>query len=253
MTRASRMLTLGFAVGSLVAPGHGAAQATPFGGAAAPAATAVPASLSDLPLTLVEAPPGRLLAVLLSGDGGWAGADRSMAAAFARRNVAVVGLNSPAYLAHGRTPAEAAGDLARILEHFLAAWQRERVIILGYSRGADIGPFMVSGLPAGLRERVALIALLGPGELASFKAGPFDFLHTHSSSGLPVSPEVAKLRGASVLCIFGSGDSGAICPALEQGGLARAVLRNGGHRVHGSEAPSLVAVILSALPDPGAG
>ena len=84
-----------------------------------------------------------------------------MAAAFVRRNVAVVGLSSPAYLQHERTPDEAARDLTRILRHFLDAWHRERAIIVGYSRGADIGPFMMSRLPADLRERVALTALLG--------------------------------------------------------------------------------------------
>ena len=205
--------------------------------------------VGDLPLIQVQAPKGPLLAVLLTGDGGWAAGDKSMAAALVRRNVAVVGLSSPRYLAHGRTPDEAAADLARILRHFLDAWHRERAVIVGYSRGADIGPFMVSRLPAALRQRVALTALLGPGELASFKFGPLDLLRSHGGSkDLPVSPEVAKLRGMPVLCIYGSKDTGAICRSLGEAGLARALVRTGGHAVGGDEGPALVDVILAALP-----
>ena len=214
---------------------------------AAQSGAAVPAALSDLPLSLVEAHDGgSLLAVLLTGDGG-------LARAFAQRSVPVVALSSPAYLAHGRTPDQAARDLGRIIQYFLAAWHRQRVVVVGYSRGADIGPFMIGRLAAPLRERVALAALLGPGAFASFKAGAFDFLHSHTSSGLAVKPEIARLRGTTVLFIYGSNDRGAICPSLEQAGLARAVGRAGGHRVHAGEGPTLVNLILGALPRQQAG
>lgn len=204
------------------------------------------AQMSDLPLSLVPAPHGSLLAVLLTGDGGWAAGDKSLANAFAARNVAVVGLSSPRYLSHRRTPDEAAADLARIMRHFLAAWNRERVIVVGYSRGADIGPFMVSRLPPDLRRRVELLVLLGPSERASFKFGLLDLVRApHGKDDLPVAPEVVRLRGLPVVCIYGATDRNAICPALERSGVARAIVRNGGHVVHGDEGPSLVSEILA--------
>jgi type IV secretory pathway VirJ component len=217
------------------------------GTAAHPARPAAGDSLADLPLVLEQAPPGPLLAVLLTGDGGWSAGDRSLAAAFVHRDVAVVGFNSPQYLAHARTPDEAGEALARILDHFLSSWHRERAIVVGYSRGADIGPFMISRLPSQLRDRVALVTLLGPGEFAGFKDGMLDVMHSHASKGLPVSPAVAGLRGTPVLCIYGSRDPGAICPSLQQAGLARAIPRTGGHVIHGSEGPGLVDTILGSL------
>jgi type IV secretory pathway VirJ component len=202
--------------------------------------------VDDLPLYQIPAAHGPLLAVLISGDGGWVGADKSLAAALARRNVAVVGLNAPRYLDRKPSPDQAAADLTRILRHFLPAWHRERVIVIGYSRGADIGPFMVSGLPADLRERIALAVLLGPGESASFRVGVLDVLRNHEGNPeYPVQPEIAKLRGIPILCIYGSKDTGAICPRLEQSGLARSVMRTGGHRVSGDEGPALADLILT--------
>jgi type IV secretory pathway VirJ component len=237
----SRVISLGILAGVPLLVGPLAAQTNP----AQPAAD----SVSDLPLSVVPAPEGPLLAVLLTGDGGWAPGDRSLAQAFAASNVAVVGLSSPRYLSQRRTPDEAAAALARIMRHFLRMWNRERVIVVGYSRGADIGPFMVSRLPPDLRRRVDLLVLLGPEEQVSFKFGLLDLIRTpHGASELPVAPEAARLHGLPVLCIYGRTDGNAICPALEQAGLARVRVRNGGHVVHGDEGPTLVRAILAALP-----
>jgi type IV secretory pathway VirJ component len=204
--------------------------------------------LGDLPLTLNPAPAGPLLAVLLSGDGGWAPGDESLARAFVAESVAVVGLNSPRYLERRRTPDEAAGDLARILGHFLSTWRRERVIVVGYSRGADIGPFMVSRLPAELRKKVAMLVLLGPGKQASFKFSLLDLTRSHhGDDSLPVEPQVARLHEIPVLCIYGATDYAAICQTLGQAGLAHVIKRNGGHQVHGDEGPALVNEILAEL------
>jgi type IV secretory pathway VirJ component len=187
-----------------------------------------------------------MLAVLLTGDGGWAAGDQGLAAAFASHNVAVVGLSSPMYLAEKRTPDEAADDLTRILRHFFGAWHRQRVIIAGYSRGADIAPFMISRLPDDIRERVDLAVLLGPGEWASFKFGLLDLLRFHhKGDDRPVNAEVARLRGTPVLCIYGAKDRGSICPSLGKAGLARLIVRPGGHVVGRSEGPALVDTILA--------
>ena len=123
-----------------------------------------------LPVVEVRARAGRdsTLAVLLSGDGGWAAGDRTIAAAFAGAGVPVVGLDVPSYLAVARTPAGASADLQRLLEHYLGSWHKRRVILIGYSHGANIAPFMVSRLPDSLRQRIDLLAMVGLEDHASF-------------------------------------------------------------------------------------
>jgi type IV secretory pathway VirJ component len=227
--------------------------AVSLAGAALTAARPVAAQseVGDLPLSLTPAPPGPLLAVLLTGDGGWAAGDKSMAQALAQRGVAVAGLNSARYVDRARTPDEAASDLARIVRHFLGAWHRQRVVLIGYSRGADLVPFMVSRLPADLRDRIVLAALLGPGQWASFEFSVLDIARSHARPDtFPVQPEVAKLKGTPVLCLYGSKDRGAICRSLADAGLARGVEHAGGHRVTGGDGPALVDTILDALPKP---
>jgi len=55
-----------------------------------------PLGISDLPVIEVPAsgPTTTPMAVILSGDGGWAGVDKRMAASLAERGLPVVGLNS---------------------------------------------------------------------------------------------------------------------------------------------------------------
>jgi type IV secretory pathway VirJ component len=209
---------------------------------------ATDAALSDLPLIEVPAAArGHTLAVLMSGDGGWAAGDRGLSAALAARGVPVVGLSAPRYLAHARTPDESARDLARIITHYLSAWRRDSVVVIGYSRGADLVPFMVVRLPSDLRRRVALVALLGPSSEAEFQFHLVDLVaNIHRAGDLPVAPEVKRLQGTPVLCIYGRRDHNAICPRLDPA-LARPVLRDGGHGVSGREGPALADTIIRAL------
>ncbi|MFN2564630.1 MAG: AcvB/VirJ family lysyl-phosphatidylglycerol hydrolase [Gemmatimonadaceae bacterium] len=207
------------------------------------------ASVADLPLVEVPAtaPERGAFAVLMSGDGGWAEGDRGLASALAARGVPVAGLSAPRYLARERRPDESARDLARIISHYRSAWRRDSVIVIGYSRGADLVPFMVSRLPDTLRHRVALVALLGPSSTAGFQFHLVDLATNVARPGdLAVAPEVARLRGTPALCIYGRRDRSAICPTLPRA-VARPVLRDGGHVVEGREGPALADTILGAL------
>ena len=184
----------------------------------APARPALAADVSDLPLVELPAADSAdpRLAVVLSGDGGWASIDREVGGALAQSGVAVVGLDSLQYFWKKRTPDESAAALARVLHHYLDAWHKERLILIGYSRGADVLPFMASRLPADLRERVVLVALLGPALSVEFEFHVADWLGGGGSAeALPIPPEVAKLRGLKLICIYGRDESESLCRQLD--------------------------------------
>ena len=74
-----------------------------------------------------------LMAVVISGDGGWAGLDKEVAGALAAKGIPVVGVNSLQYFWTARTPDGIARDLERILRRYLALWNRQEVMLIGYS------------------------------------------------------------------------------------------------------------------------
>ncbi len=208
---------------------------------------APPAELAGLPLVeLPSAGGGERFAVLLSGDGGWAGIDKGIAEALVQKGVPVVGFDSLRYFWSPRTPEGLARDLDRVIRYYAARWKRKEVILIGYSQGADVLPFAFNRLPARTRSSVRLTALLGLGQKASFE---FHLSNWIGPSGdKPIAPEAAKLAAARTLCIYGQDERDSLCPQLAPAHV-QAVPLVGGHHF-GGEYGALAARILAAIPSP---
>lgn len=170
--------------------------------------------LHDLPLIEVPAAPpaDTLLAVMVSGDGGWAGIDRQVAEYLAAHGVAVVGLNALQYFWTARTPQGASQDLARIMTRYLNKWHKDQAVLIGYSLGADVLPFMADRLPAELRAKIRLLALLAPGRRTAFEFHLSDWIGS-GQAGLqyPIGPEVEKLGDLPKLCFYGVEEEDTLC------------------------------------------
>ena len=74
--------------------------------------------------------------------------------------MATVGFDCLKYFWKARHPAEVASDLESAIRHYLGAWSKRRVLLVGYSFGAGWLPFLVNRLPQDLQDRVGLVALL---------------------------------------------------------------------------------------------
>lgn len=172
---------------------------------------------------------GNVLAIFISGAGGWADIDKRMSKALALEGIPVVGLKALRYFSKQRTPDEAARDLERVLRHYLEAWHKDRVILAGYSRSAEVIPFLADRLPPGMLERVDLVVLLGAAHEANFKFHPSDWFGNHArTSDLPVRQEVDRPDGIRVLCIYGSEEKDTVCKELEASE-AIVIALSGGH------------------------
>jgi type IV secretory pathway VirJ component len=176
--------------------------------------------IRDLPVVEMPAtrPGRRTLMVIVSGDGGWVGLDRRIAELLnSDEAVPVVGLNSLQYFWKARTPVGAAADLARLLDHYLAAWKLDDAVVLGYSQGADVVPFMVDRLPPRLRSRVRLVVIVGTSGGASFDYNFATYMSGRKAKpDLPVKPEIARLKGTKVMCVYGSREKESLCRTLSQ-------------------------------------
>jgi len=187
-------------------------------------------------LPLIEVPSTKgasdTLVVFVSGDGGWAAIDKSVAKELADNGMPVVGLNALQYFWTKRTPDSAAQDFQQICHRYLAAWKKERLLLVGYSRGADVLPFMAARLSPELRSKIRLVALLGPSPTVQFEFHVVDWLHA-AASGLPVRPEVEKLNGHRVLCLSGEDDKESLCRGMRSTPTMNVVMLKGAHHFDG--------------------
>jgi type IV secretory pathway VirJ component len=228
----------GFSVARNWVPQYKAAYGTLLQQAAPPPAAAP--EVEDLPLTEVPVPPATAgakpvadrpaFALLLTGDGGWAGLDQGVSAELAAKGLPVVGLNTLRYFWSARTPEATTDDIARVLRHYLRTWNKEQVVLVGYSFGADVLPFVVSRLPPDLRSRIESLNLIGLSPNASFEINVAGWLPGSSSGDRPVVPELAKDRGLLTRCFYGEGESDTACPGLAD---AEALRVGTGHHLGG--------------------
>lgn len=206
------------------------------------------ANVSDLPLTIVADPAARhtdMMAVMYSGDGGWAGIDRDLAAKLAASGVPVVGVDSLSYFWNARTPAQAGQDAGRIVERFSREWHRPRVIFVGYSFGADDLAYIVGNLPPAIRPMVARLSMLGLSGTADFQFHLASWLDIGGANALPTLPAIERLRGTPMQCIRGEEEKHSACPAIPNG-LVEQVLLPGGHHF-GDNGDALAAAVLRGL------
>jgi pimeloyl-ACP methyl ester carboxylesterase len=116
--------------------------------------------LASIPL--VELPsdhPSRLLAVVMSGDGGWRDIDKTLAERLQHDGVSVVGWDSLRYFWRKKTPERTAEDLAAVIQSYRAKWGADKVALVGYSFGADVLPAAYALLPALIKRQVAQVSM----------------------------------------------------------------------------------------------
>jgi type IV secretory pathway VirJ component len=209
-----------------------------------------PADLSALPVIEIPAQAGTrssdAFALILSGDGGWAGLDKDVALALTAHGVPVIGLDSLRYFWNARTPDGLAADTDRVIRYYLAHLNKKRVLLIGYSQGADVLPFAVNRLPTATRARVGLAALMGMSEHALFEFHVSSWI-SDENSGPATLPEVNRITGTPVLCIYGEDDNDSLCPKLDPQRV-RVVKVKGGHHFNGDYAGLAREILASANP-----
>lgn len=183
--------------------------------------------LAEVPTTTAGCEKG--YAVLYSGDGGWRDLDRSLADILASKGMGVVGVDVLRYYWKEKPPADAARDLGRIMRYYGPRWHCGKVVLIGFSFGANVLPFIGSRLPSDLRAQVSLLSLLSPERTTAFEVEVNGWLGGKPKAGVPIGPEAKKLTGISIQCIYGTDEGdGSLCTDPSAGAL-NVVAKSGGH------------------------
>jgi type IV secretory pathway VirJ component len=197
----------------------------------------------DLPLVEDLVPPAEdTVAIFYSGDGGWREIDQRIAARLNQGGVPVVGIDALRYFWSEKSPEETANDLSAIIAHYRKRLGVSRVVLIGYSFGANVLPRVYGLLPEEERKSVALLSLLALSRQADFEIAVAGWLGASGAGqhGDPVE-HLNTVEAAKVQCVYGLEERDSGCPALEprvKDGV-ELIARPGGH--HFDENYELVA------------
>jgi type IV secretory pathway VirJ component len=204
------------------------------------------AANQPLPVVKVPAPIGSHgpLLLVLSGDGDWTAFMKELSDMAAAHGAPVVGLEMRTYLSTPRKPDQVAADLEPVVRGQLKEWNRDDIVIIGYSRGADTAPFVVNRWPGDLRTRVRALGLIGLSDNASFEFHWEDLaIDVSRPTDIPTRPELEKLAGLSILCFRGEDEQKSACARPVPG--MRTIVHDGKHRAKAGDGTS--ELVLRAL------
>jgi type IV secretory pathway VirJ component len=189
---------------------------------------------------------GEVLAVILTGDAPLSGLGDRLGRDLAREGFPSAVWSSFRYYLRPRTPDEAAADLDRVIREYRRKWGRDRVVLVGYSMGADVLPFLVNRLPPETRRHVAAVALVALAGDAVFEFRPEQWWGRSSARAYDTRPEVERLsRALPVTCVWGRGDPLTACPSFKD--LPMTIVELGGGHHFKSSQRKLTRAILDLV------
>lgn len=212
-------------------------------------APALPDDVADLPLNELEptAADTHRIAILVTGDGGWAGLDRGVADALAAQGMRVIGFSTLKFFWHTQTPQASADAIARVMAHYGKDDANARFVLVGYSFGASLVPVILNRLPDELRKRTDAGVMISPDDEAVFEIHVGDwFGSTQHDGALPVGPEIAKST-TPIVCVHGADEDDSFCNKPQPANV-RVVDLPGGHHYDGDYAALGALIARSVAP-----
>ena len=142
----------------------------------------------------------------LSGDGGLNRFSNSLCDGINKKGYEVVELNSKSYFWDKKTPEQTATDVNNYLVKKLAGRKNQQVVMIGYSFGADVLPFILTRLPKDTHDKILTSFLMASSGSTDFEIHWSDIFGGNSKRDMDVVSEVNKLVDDKIVIISSSDD-----------------------------------------------
>jgi type IV secretory pathway VirJ component len=176
------------------------------------------------------------VALIFSGDGGWFYFEQHISDRLATLGVTVIGIDIRKYFWDRKTPEICASDMAEILNFYSKEWGKKRFIIIGYSQGAEIVPFLLTHFPDSLKSMVTSAIMLSPDVTTDFEVHVTNMLGLgNRQNTYNVIDEIKKMQKINTICIFGDNEK-TLVPELLKETSVKVLFIPGDHHYKGNSA-----------------
>ena len=164
------------------------------------------AQKSKLPLKEWNTTVDKPLVFYISGDGGYTSFSENVCTAINKAGYRVTSLNSKSYFDDQKTPQQTTDDIVNYLNDQFNKRKDQQFILIGYSFGADITPFVVNLFPDSIKKKLISVILLSPSTSTDFETHVWDKLGLKKKRSMDVVAEVNKLGTMKTAIILGNDD-----------------------------------------------
>jgi type IV secretory pathway VirJ component len=161
---------------------------------------------SKLPLKEWNSVADKPLVFYISGDGGYTSFSEGVCSTMNKAGYQVLSLNSKSYFDDKKTPQQTTDDIVNYLNDKFNKRKDQQFILIGYSFGADITPFVVDLFPDSIKKKLISVVLLSPSTSTDFETHVWDKLGLKKKRNMDVVAEVNKLGAIKTTIIFGNDD-----------------------------------------------
>lgn len=164
--------------------------------------------INSLPTKIIASNSDTSKPVLLyiSGDGGWNKFSISLLQQFSAAGFPVIGLNAKSYFWERKTPRQTGTDIQTLLNKYVKEWKRNKIVLLGYSFGADVMPFVFNNVGAEWQKKINYQVLLSPSSKTDFEIHLSEMLGYRRKNGMSVVEEINKTTSCRFVFLFGEED-----------------------------------------------
>ena len=171
-------------------------------------------SLPVVPYPAKNPDPQKALVLYLSGDGGENSFSKSLLQQINDKGYSAVLFNSQKYFWSKKTPEQTASDVEKVIQYYRSQWKANGIIVLGYSFGADVAPFVATRLSKNTYAFVKDIVLLSPSNATDFEVHVSQLFGRAKSTGSSVAAEINRIPQKPLLIIQGQDESEKIEPTM---------------------------------------
>jgi type IV secretory pathway VirJ component len=188
---------------------------------------------STLHIPIIEAPSAgdsNYYVILFTGNGGWRKLVQSVTAYLNTKGISVLAINTKKYFLSKKSPAKIADDLEQVIDYENRKWGKSRIVLMGYSMGAEVLPFAVNNLKPDYLSDINDIIMIAPGQKATFKIKLADYFF-EINKGKDIYTELKRMRSKNAYCICDDRDV-SLCRSDLEGIIDFNVLTGGHHFNH---------------------
>jgi type IV secretory pathway VirJ component len=164
------------------------------------------AQKSKLPLKEWNSAADKPLVFYISGDGGYTSFSEGVCTTINKAGYKVTSLNSKSYFDDQKTPKQTTDDIVNYLNDEFNKRKDQQFILIGYSFGADIAPFVINLFPDSIKRKLVSVVLLSPSTSTDFETHVWDKLGLKKKRSMNVVAEVNKLGAIKTTIILGDDD-----------------------------------------------
>jgi type IV secretory pathway VirJ component len=143
----------------------------------------------------------------ISGDGGFNRFSLDLCITLNKAGYSITAINAKTYFWNQKTPEQTAGDISGYLQKKFRDRKNQQLVLVGYSFGSDVIPFVVNRFPGPEKNKLLSVILLSPSASTDFEVHWLDMFGAGKKRSMDVVAEINKMGDQKTVTIFGSDET----------------------------------------------